>query len=900
MASSESFALCTPTGSGKTAVAELAILQSLFISSGEQGSPSNISNPLAIYLVPSRALATEVESTLARALHFSSNEQIKVTGLYGGTDWGPTDAWLTASERVVLICTYEKAEALFRFLGVLFIHRVRLVVIDEAHAVQFDGNNDSLRSSENRSLRLESLGTRLLTYLNQDYCRMVALSAVAAGAESQMARWISRQPDATPAKTFYRSTRQLIGRLECFENRKFRIYYDLLDGADLGFRETDQPPDRPYILDAFEPFPRPVGSWNGVEKSLRPYLFWAAINLAKVDSEGKRKTVLIAVPQQPGGYADDFLNLLERSWNQVPRPDFFEEPSDPIKLRLWQRCLRSCEDYFGRGSREFRLLEQGIVVHHGQMPGLMARLLLELIQEKVVQIVLATSTLSEGVNLPFELILIPSLFRGQHRISTREFRNLVGRAGRPGSGTEGRSLMVLSPEQLPMPRRRRNRQNVAYDDLISEIRGQNIPDDSNSDAKSPLSELLYLLRDQWRNISESTSADAFLDWLEHTRPIDFSTLSGASIPLAVETLDSLDSVLISAIVELEQLSHEELSIDALEARIREIWQHSYAFYANRQQAELETFFTHRGKALKTRIYPESTQRRRLYKTSLPPRSGNQLLSVYDEIKQHLQTGDSYYAWETNQRINFIQNLVTLLSLIQSFRPKADSLDWQQVLHWWLDPSSAEVSPNAKQISKWHRYVSHNFTYRINWGLGSVLSLVIDETFHGELIEISLEDWHRTGLPWIVFWLKELIVWGTLNPVAAYLLAKGFATTRAEASRLSETYYLRYEDLGPNEVLNASIIREWSDAAFADPTRSLPINRPASRNEVELLRDFPEEASQQWKVIPVEVSEELYWYDPAGFQLAKCQKPATWETSFLNEYDFILDSANRVVLSEIYV
>lgn len=900
--SRESFALCTPTGSGKTTIAELAILQSLFLDTDAHGSSDNISNPLAIYLVPSRALAAEVESKLARVLRFSSNEQVKVTGLYGGTDWGPTDAWLTTEDRIVLICTYEKAEALFRFLGTLFLYRVKLVVIDEAHAVQFDENYNTLQSSENRSLRLEVLGMRLLTYLDQSRSRIIALSAVAAGAGRSIASWVSQQREAIPAETLYQSTRQLIGRLECLENRRFKIYYDLLDGARLEFQEAREPPDRPYIIDPFPQYPLPPGHWNGPEKKLRPYLFWSAMNLASIDSQGRRHAVLIAIAQQPEGYAKDFLTLLASNWAETERPVFFEEPNDPRKFELWQRCLRSCEDYFGRNSREYQLLERGVVVHHGKMPGLMARLFIELIQEKVVQIVLATSTLSEGVNLPFEVILIPSLYRGQHPIPVREFRNLVGRAGRPGSGTEGRSLILLGSEDELSGSQgvTRNRQRIAYENLILEIRQPNNSDSSISNFKSPLAELLSRLKTQWQNISNSNSTSDFLNWLEQTKPLEISHPIEDDNLSAIDTLDSLDSVLISAIVELDQLSLEELTVDELEVQIRIVWHNSYAFYANQQQFELETIFVHRGKALKNSIYPEASQRRRLYKTSLPPRSGNQLLSIYPNVKQHLETGENYFNWSTAQRIYFIENLINYLGNVPNFRPQEKKLNWRQVLHWWLDPSSAIVSPTETQISNWHAYISRNFNYKFNWGLGSILSLVVDEAFGSGLLEISLEDWSRTGLPWIGFWLKELITWGTLNPVAAYLLSKSFATTRNEASQLSLVYYQQHEDLDANNILNASVIKNWADRAFSDPASSLPLLRPSNRIRVNLLRDFNDTSNSRWRVLPVEISAELFWFDPAGFPLAKCPKPDHWQASYLYNYDFILDSESRMVLSEIFV
>src|SRR5688500_6816067 len=77
------------------------------------------------------------------------------------------------------------------------------------------------------------------------------------------------------------------------------------------------------------------------------------------------------------------------------------------------------------------------------MPGMMARLLVEVVQERIANIVLATSTLSEGINLPVATVLLPTVKRGQNALSAREFGNLIGRAGRPGASTEGRTLVLM-------------------------------------------------------------------------------------------------------------------------------------------------------------------------------------------------------------------------------------------------------------------------------------------------------------------------------------------------------------------------------------------------------------------------------------------------------------------------
>lgn len=905
----ESFALCTPTGSGKTTIAELAILQSMFLQSSrteEKQVMGRTLMPLALYLTPSRALASEVEAKLSHVLRGLSEEPIIVTGLYGGTDWGPTDAWLTSEDRAVLICTYEKAEALMRFLGPLFLHRISLIVIDEAHSVQFDENKDSLRTTESRSLRLESLGTRLLTHLDQNRSRIIALSAAASGADNALAGWVTGQSSAIAVNLQYRSTRQLIGRLECLPNRGFQIYYDLLDGASLQFEEGGQA-DKPYVLKPFPQYPSAV-AWEveGPEKRLRPYLFWAAMHLAAPDDKEQQRAVLISIAQGIDGYAKDFLQLLDSTWANAEKPVFFRQPTDPRKLEAWEQCLGSCEDYFGTESREYQLLRRGVAVHHGKMPGLMARLLVEAIQERIVHLVLATSTLSEGVNLPFETVLIPSLRRGTGRISAREFHNLVGRAGRPGFGTEGQSLVLLEPRSSAPGRDawsiRESRKR--YFTLVEDLERKKGLSCGVESAKSPLAELLNYLREQWHCLHGSGTQEDFLNWLEQTAPQKIGDLTRRADGRAIEALDSLDSVLLPAIVEVEQIANTELDVDELELQLKRIWQRSYACYASQQEEGLENLFIRRGHALKERVYPDSSQRRRLYRTSLPPRSGNELIKHYPVIRQHLETGRQYAIWNPDQRFEYIRNVVEQLSAVPKFNLPAtvgrSTVVWHEVLRWWLDPFHATKIPPTTQISAWHSFTSQNFGYRFNWGLGGIMALAIDDAYGGELRPPTLEDWPQMGLPWIVLWLKELIVWGTLEPVAAYLLAKGMKVTRIDAEKAAEQYYSKQSrNQNTDEILNAVTIRDWAKTRASRGNTS-PAFGPPREIKVNLLRDFKNATKQQWRVVPIEVNSKIYWFDPAGYPLASCKQPKGWQPDYLDSYDFVLDSSKQTVLSSVYI
>src|SRR3546814_11494421 len=86
-------------------------------------------------------------------------------------------------------CTFEKADALLRYLGVLFLSRVRTVIIDEAHMVEQDeARLTGLGDGASRAFRLEQLGTRLMRAREDHDFRIVALSAVAARAAPEIGR----------------------------------------------------------------------------------------------------------------------------------------------------------------------------------------------------------------------------------------------------------------------------------------------------------------------------------------------------------------------------------------------------------------------------------------------------------------------------------------------------------------------------------------------------------------------------------------------------------------------------------------------------------------------------------------------------------------------------------------
>ena len=884
----QSFVLCTPTGSGKTTVATLGTVQGLFADPPAEGAIGN----LVLYLVPSRALAAEVEGRLSEDLRGVAADPVVVTGLYGGVDWGPTDAWIQTDQPTVLICTFEKADALLRYLGVLFLSRVRTVIIDEAHMVEQDtAKLSGLGDGTSRSFRLEQLGSRLLRAREDHEFRIIALSAVAARAAPALARWISDAPDPIPTSSSYRSTRQMLGRLEVRPTGQFAIRYNLMDGHSLKFND-ERRDDSPFVPDPFPPVPGGINAGDGPEVRMRAPTLWAALNLAAKRPDGSTPSVLISLTQNIDTFAAACAELLD-GWQAIALPDYW---SIDDGNEIWERCLATAIDYFTADSVEYRLLARGIVMHHGKMPGLLARRLKTVIDRGYVRVIIATSTLSEGVNLPVNFLLIPSVFRSNAEMPLQEFSNLIGRAGRPGVATEGSALVIL-PERTYERRLGQvvptyNRQWNGYESLVAQLEattgavGALIPDDQ---ASSPLAHLLRELEREWTAVVRGGTEAEFIAWLEQTAVADETEDS----PPSHDYLDSLDAFLIAAIQEVEELRGIELDAPQLEMELAKIWRRTYAFAASHGEAHLAAIWLARGRAVKVQ-YPDSDQRRRLYKTSLTPRSAKLLLNRAEEIRSKLVGGHDYADWNSEEQFVFIRDVLALLSEIPIFAiakklgRKKNFDDWPKLLRWWLAKSTLTQQPRPNEVTIWYDFVANNFIYRGSWGLGSVIGLLLDTTENGQPIRaLEIADWPLSGLPWIGFWLKELISWGTLDPVAAFLLARGDAIDRPQAESDAKAYYEgRPAGEDANTRLDPRIIRAWVEARQAP--RATRGSAATITIEVERVRPAEEYRQGRLVVLPLVEADTVIWIDPAGYEVARSAKAIDWpENPALFEFEFLV-------------
>src|SRR5258707_11937598 len=98
----------------------------------------------------------------------------------------------------------------------------------------------------------------------------------------------------------------------------------------------------------------------------------------------------------------------------------------------------------GPGSLLLKLLDEGIIVHHGRLPGRVRLAVEELARAEAVRLIVATTTLAQGINFPIKTVLVRGLQMGEtETVSPMTFWNICGRAGRAMKENEGQILFCV-------------------------------------------------------------------------------------------------------------------------------------------------------------------------------------------------------------------------------------------------------------------------------------------------------------------------------------------------------------------------------------------------------------------------------------------------------------------------
>lgn len=168
----------------------------------------------------------------------------------------------------------------------------------------------------------------------------------------------------------------------------------------------------------------------------------------------KGGSVLIYVPKSHI-YSKEIYSQFQKYISMCP------PINNPIALKM----INELKDYIGASTTDkfyynsdmLEKLSCGIVIHHGSMP-LTARLLLEhFTQQGFCKICFATSTLEQGINMPFDVVYLDRFEESK----TLSVKNLIGRAGRSTSKPEfDYGSVILRPNAMSRFRKVYRKKNV--------------------------------------------------------------------------------------------------------------------------------------------------------------------------------------------------------------------------------------------------------------------------------------------------------------------------------------------------------------------------------------------------------------------------------------------------------
>ncbi|KAJ3740516.1 hypothetical protein DFH05DRAFT_1509141 [Lentinula detonsa] len=375
--SKENMVISAPTGSGKTVLFELAIIEML-TKARETGELVK-----CVYVAPTKALCSE------RYRDWASKFEplgIKCCELTGDTIHFGKSAWGDAKNATIIIATGEKWDSLTRSWD---DHRqqlsqVQLFLVDEVHIL-----------NETRGSTLEVIVSRMK--LRGTAVRFVLVSATVPNIQD-IANWIRKDS----------------------HNGSAGVYE---------FGEDYRPCK---LIRHVVSFPRSKGQSDFVfSKNLDYKLFQT------LQTYSSGKPILIFVSTRKGVFSA--AEQLTKDYNEAAA----KKQSLP-----WTRPGRVDRIFNDKRLSDFASL--GIGVHHaGLTPG-DRRTVEELFLSKILRVVIATTTLAVGVNLPAHTVVIKGVHTFQNSSSVEysdlDVMQMLGRAGRPQFDKDGIAIIMCESE----------------------------------------------------------------------------------------------------------------------------------------------------------------------------------------------------------------------------------------------------------------------------------------------------------------------------------------------------------------------------------------------------------------------------------------------------------------------
>jgi hypothetical protein len=390
-----------PTSSGKTLIAEFAVLQALNDLGQERG--------WVAYVAPTRALVNQVTNRLRRdfeplgkrverlspALEFDSVELSTLRCKDASVDGPPVD---------VLVCTPEKLDLLIRRDDLQnHLGRLALLVVDEAHGLGAKGS---------RAIKLELL----LSMINreQEHVRFLLLTPFISNAK-RVAQWL----DQTSNKDYsieadWVPNDRIVGVVSPPDRAGTKR------GQKAGtvlFKPVSTPKKTLHIDETLELAGLSPELGFSVAK-LHSSVGALATSTAQILSTRGPTVMLCRTVADTWKYAED---LSRATWPILEGGEDREAVARFVSYEL------------GTSTSLSNMLLAGLAVHHAGLPEEVAQAIEWLFENRRLHVLCATTTLAQGVNFPIANLVLASIYSASgygEPMPYSEFWNIAGRVGR--------------------------------------------------------------------------------------------------------------------------------------------------------------------------------------------------------------------------------------------------------------------------------------------------------------------------------------------------------------------------------------------------------------------------------------------------------------------------------------
>jgi helicase len=407
--SDEPVLITLPTSAGKSLLGEIALVDRL---SSLQGS-----RRLAVYLAPYRALTDQLQRRMKRRLQ-KGRIGIQCEIRRGGylADTKPIDV----NAPTIVVATPEAFDALLRLRPELY-ERLAACVFDEFHLIE----------QQDRGLRYEGLLGRILCGATGDrQPKIVALSAVIKDA-ARITDWLRIKENSVAQLSWRPATRRL-----AIADAGGHLTYFSPDERLPGHREGDS-------------------TWSGeLDQSLHK-LTVPSVNYASIWKEYNERV------------AENVAKVAVEQWERFQQPVLVLASSRDQTKRIAHIAAANLPPV-DKDTQAFQLADQihsrfsylhtlqrclahQTAYHNASLPDWVRSKLEGLIDGKGLRIVTATTTLAEGVDLPFRVVVFADwrffIFGKQQPMPKLLFQNIAGRCGRAWKFIEGDTIIVDIPDK---------------------------------------------------------------------------------------------------------------------------------------------------------------------------------------------------------------------------------------------------------------------------------------------------------------------------------------------------------------------------------------------------------------------------------------------------------------------